>query len=230
MDNLPLVLVLAGVLGIVLLAVGLARRQVRRVAETRARRERMGLRQQAAGDPQTLERIRALFRNPRGGQNRILEVWDKEVPEGRLYLVELADQSGEGNYSTVVAAVHSPDLAVPRLSLFPLLEQSGLLADMANRAIALAFKGAGNRVEFSSPGGFVRRYLVGGPDEAALRQFLTEDRRADLGETRSWHLEAEGDLVVLGLTPLDARGQRVISGDEDTLIREVMAAARLLRA
>lgn len=229
MDNFYVGLVVAGVLGVVLLAFGLARRQARRVAETRVRREQMGLRHQAAGDPRTLERIRVLFRNPRGGQNRILDVWDKEIPEGRLYLVELAESSGEGNSSSVVAAVHSPDLAVPRLSLFPLLEQSGLLADMANKAIAMLFDGAGNRVDFSSPGDFVRRYLVGGPDEAALRQFLTDERRADLGETHSWHLEAEADLLVLSLTPFDARGQRVISGDEDTLIREVMAAARLLR-
>jgi len=35
--------------------------------------------------------------------------------------------------------------------------------------------------------------------------------------------------LVLSLTTFDARGQRVISGDEDTLIREAMAAVRLLR-
>ncbi len=231
MSTLHLVILLAVVslVSSVLLAVGLRRRQRRRVAECLARRERMGLRRQPAADPHVLERLRTLFRGPRGGQTRILDVWDKEIPEGRLYLLELADQSGQGNASSLVTALHSPDLAVPRISLFPLLNQGGMLADLANKAITMAFEQAGNRVDFPSPGSFVRRYLVGGPDEAALRGFLTEERRAGLGETSAWHLEAEGDLLVLNLTPLDARGRRVVTGDEEALLREAMVAWRLLR-
>lgn len=223
-------LVLMGVALLVGWLVAGSRRRARRLrTELQARREGMGLRRSGAVDPQTVERIRELFRTPEGEAPRILEVWDRQVEGARLYLLETSGVPSGQPQATALAAVHSDELDLPRISLVPLLEQGGMLADLANQALRMAFQQAANPVDFPSPAEFARRYLVGGPDEGALRRFLDEDRRDRLGKTRAWHLEGEGDLFVLTLMPLDAQRRVAESRDEETLVREAMVALRLLR-
>jgi len=223
-------LVLVGVAMLVSWLVVGARRRARRLrTELQARREGMGLRRSGAVAPQIIERIRELFRTPDGEAPRILEVWDRQVEGAWLYLVETSNAPSTRGQATAMVAVHSADLDLPRISLMPLLEQGGMLADLANQAIRMAFQQAANPVDFPSPADFLRRYLVGGPDEGALRHFLDEERRAELGKTCSWHLEGDKDLFVLTLMPLDGQGRMAGARDEGPLIREAMVALRALR-
>lgn len=223
-------LVLGGVALLVgWLVVGSRRRARRLRTELQARRQSMGLRQTGAVAPQTIERIRELFRTPEGEAPRILEVWERQLDGARLYLFETSGVPSGRPQATALAAVHSAELDMPRLSLLPLLEQGGMLADLANQAMRMAFQRAANPVDFPSPADFIHRYLVGGPDEKAVRRFLDEDRRVELGKTRSWHLEGNQDLFVLTLMPLDGQRRMAVARDEEPLIREAMVALRLLR-
>ncbi len=219
--------------GAATLTVWLAARSRQRARRSRleiqARREGMGLRRSGGVDPETIRRVQELFRRPDGEAPRILEVWERQVEGARLYLIGIsAADSGQGQ-ATALAALRSEDLDLPRISLMGLLDQDGMLADLANQAMRMAFRQVANQVEFSSPAEFHRHYLVGGPDEEALRRFLDEDRRAALGKTRSWHLEGEQDLLAMSLMPLEARGRVDQNRNDEALIREAMVALRVLR-
>lgn len=197
-----------------------------RAKESRARLERMGFQRGLPAGMLTLDPVQALLRPPDNGRPLMVrEVWHKQGEDCLLLHLEFVDRRASGPR----VAVRSERLRLPRLSLFPRLDQEGMLADLANQAMALLFARVGKQVTFSSPAEFVRHYMVGGPDEEALREFLTEERRRGLGETRSWTLEGEGDLFVLGEMPIGTRGKApTTAAAEETLIRDAMAALRIL--
>lgn len=215
----------AGVAAVAALAVTLWKRDGARQKERLARLEGMGFRRGLPPGMLTLEPVQALLRAPEhGSAPRVRQVWHKVGDDFQMLLLEFVEPRGTGP----VVAVRSPRLRMPRFSLFPKVDQEGMLADLANRALGLLLEQVGGQIAFTSPGDFVRRYLVAGPDEQAVREYLTEERRQQLGETRSWSLQAEGDLFVLDELPLATRGKAAAAGAEDARIRDAMAALRIL--
>lgn len=213
MDPVVLGVVGAVVAVMALAVVGVGRTRAWR-QERRARFAGMGFQPGWPAEMPLLPRIRALMRID---DEDAPEVWHRTGEDWTLILLQFPDKLGP------TVAVRSPRLALPRLSMFPRVDQEGRLADLANRTMETLFERVGGQVSFSSPAGFVRRYMVGGPDEAALREFFTEERRRLLGETRLWSLEGEGDLFVLEEVPL-GKGAPA----EDARVRDAMAALRIL--
>lgn len=226
MDLDPLGLA-AGVAGLMALAAALWKGDRGRRQERLARLEGMGFQRGLPPGMLTLEPVQGLLRPPEHGRPpQVRQVWHKVGDDFVLLLLEFVEPRGTGP----VVAIRSPRLQVPRFSLFPKVDQEGMLADLANRALALLLEHVGGQVAFTSPGEFVRRYLVAGPDEQAVRDYLTEERRRQLGETRSWSLQAEGDLFVLDELPIATRGKAPAAGAEDARIRDAMAALRILQS
>jgi len=111
-----------------------------------------------------------------------------------LILFDLKDSSGDSVHREQdQALLISPDLKLPRFTLFPKAEGAGFLAAMANRVLAWISARFAAQVAFPDHPSFDAKYLVWGNDESAVRALLTPARLDRLAETRELQVEGNAD-------------------------------------
>lgn len=145
---------------------------------------------------QVSRRIVGLFENPRRKQLKLTNLWLKRFPDGEMYLYDLKETSGDSDdqLATQDLLFVSSYLHLPRFTLVPRLDIDSKLGEMFDQFMRWAVSVGGTKPlrPLGNPE-FDEHYWVSGPDHAAIRQYLSSDRIAWLANTRSYHLEAEGD-------------------------------------
>jgi len=167
----------------------------------------------------------ALHGHGRKGRRRLEGLFERKGSGHRLYLFDLKDTSGEGTRSGVIAVV-SPRLRVPRLTIFPRFQGDGLVARLANLLVRKLGRRHGGLVDFVSHEPFSRRHHVAGPDEAAIRHFLTDRRLEQLAGMERMAVEAEGDRLTYQRIRF---GRRRTGSDRDEVAHRTREAEELLR-
>lgn len=159
----------------------------------------LGLRHLSSFDPILLQRIAPLLHRNSTNGLELRNVYQRKLPDGDLYMFDLWDTSGESSSSVCDSAfaLFSPELALPRLSLLPRLEENGKLAALANRFIGWAASQSLPHIDFDGPFDFVQNYLVFGLDEPVVRSFLDDILRSRLAHLKGVSIETEGGLIIV---------------------------------
>jgi len=152
----------------------------------------LGFEPLASTPSEVAEAILALHQRGKRPEHKIEEAFERRGSADRLYLFDLKDSSGDRFHHGVIAAF-SPRLHVPRLTIFPRLEGEGPLSALGNLLLKKLGQSHGGTVDFASHPRFARRHFVSGPDEAAIRRFLSDRRLDRIAELGHMAVEAEGD-------------------------------------
>lgn len=117
---------------------------------------------------------------------------ERSFPDGKLFLLDLYDLSGDGTRHHQVAAVNAPGLRLPRFGLYP-RRGRGLLAQIVPWATWMNDK----EVKFPAHPDFAARYAVRAEDPEAVRRFFVETGLPGflVGRDRTT-LRAEGDFFL----------------------------------
>lgn len=119
-----------------------------------------------------------------------------------LLLFDLREpDEGSSRLTLHQAVLVSPDLKLPRFTLFPRMQGTGLTAAMTNKALAWVGSQFPVHPAFPDAPEFDARYMVWGNDEAALREFFTPARLARLAETEELQVEGDGDALHFSRVP-----------------------------
>jgi len=107
-----------------------------------------------------------------------------------MILFDLRDSSGDSTHTDFdQALLLSPDLKLPRFTLFPKMQGTGFLAGMANKAMAWVAAKFAVQAAFPDFPEFDAKYIVWGDDEAALRGYFSSSRLGRLAQTQELQLE-----------------------------------------
>jgi hypothetical protein len=93
-------------------------------------------------------------------------------------------------YHTTVQVLHLP-FEIPEL----VMEKEGIL----ERALELA---GVHDIDFDRNRGFSRKYALKGPDEEAIREFMSPALLEFFEKEPAYHLESNGDQIVVFKTPM----------------------------
>ena len=119
-----------------------------------------------------------------------------------LLLFDLCDSSGDSvGREPDQAVCLSPDLRLPRFTIFPKMEGTGVMASMTNKALGWVASRFAVHPAFPDAPEFDAKYLIWGDDEAALREFFTPARLGRLAETEEIQLEGSGDALLFSWVP-----------------------------
>jgi Ca2+/Na+ antiporter len=153
--------------------------------------------------PQELsQRIIDLFENSGSRRFKLNNIWRKYFPDGEIYLFDLRETSGEDDSVLADQGVLfvSRYLNLPRFALFPRLDLSGKMADIANRFLNWAYSQQGNQVDLRDHPAFNQRYVVIGDDGSAIREFLDPSLLDRLANTQYYNLNASEDAFVFAIS------------------------------
>ena len=121
----------------------------------------------------------------------------RSEPGYELFLFDLNDPSGDSvGPESDQAVLISPDLRLPRFSLFPKMRETGVLASMTNKALGWVASKFAVQAAFPDAPGFDAKYLVWGDDEAALRGCFSPLRLGRLAQTGDLELVGSGDALL----------------------------------
>jgi len=141
-----------------------------------------------------------------------------------LLLFDLQDSSGDSTHTESDQGVLiAPDLKLPRFTMFPKMQGTGLVAAMTNKALGWIASRFAVQATFPDAPEFDAKYLVWGDDEAALRECFSPARLARLAETEELQAEGSGDALLFSRVPF----HRVKQTYEEKL-REILQNAKLL--
>lgn len=213
-----------GLLAVFLIYKGTLSAQANR--EERLRRLRaLGFEPLDSAPAEVAEPILALYTRGKRSEHKIDSVFERRGSTDRLYLLDLKDSSGDSSHEGVIA-VFSPRLHIPRLTIYPRLEGEGHLAGLGNRLLKRLVQRHGKTVDFPSHPGFARRHFVSGPDEEAIRRFLTAGRLDRLATIEHMTVEGEGGRFAYQRVHF---GRRKVGSDEVELAERVRQAEEVLR-
>ena len=187
--------------------------------EKRRGRRALGFEPLSPPPTEVAEPILALHKGKKMG-----DVFERKGSADRLYLFDLTNQSGDSSPRETIA-IFSRRLRLPRLTIFPRLEGDGRLAALGNFVLKKLAQRGGRAVDLSHLR-FARRHFVSGPDEAAIRQFLTEGRLDRLAEMEHMAVAGEGGLFTCQRVQIGRRKRRA---DRTEVSESVQRAEELLR-
>lgn len=219
-----LVIVALAVAALVIFLIYKGTLSAREAREERLRRLRaLGFEPLDPPPAELTEPVLALHERGRKSGHKVDNVFERRGSTDRLYLLDLEDSSGDSSHEGVIA-VFSPRLHVPRLTIYPRLEGKGYLAGLGNRLLKKLAQRHGKTVDLPSHPRFARRHFVSGPDEEAIRRFLTVDRLAAME-----HMTVEGEDDHFAYQRVHF-GRRKIGSDEVEFAERVQQAEGVLRA
>jgi hypothetical protein len=175
--------------------------------------------------PEVADPILALYGHGGKSGHKLDNVFERPGSADRFYLLDLKSSSGDSSQEGVIA-VFSPRLRMPRLTIFPRLEGDGRLAALGNLLMKKLSQRHGGAVDFAAHPRFTKRHFVSGPDEAAIRRFLTGDRLDRLAELEHTALEGEGALFTYQKFRFPRHGGGT---DREQISEHVQQAEQLLR-
>jgi hypothetical protein len=118
--------------------------------------------------------------------------------------VFLFDPQYYANQHTTVV-VHAPDFRLPRFALAPRVKLTGVLGALANKLGVKSLGGKLRHQDFITDPEFGERYYLFGDDDTALRALFTgEVIRALVADSRGFHIEAEGNLLLFHRMDLES--------------------------
>lgn len=110
------------------------------------------------------------------------EIADIVFDEGALLALEV--------YQTTVQIIHLPT-PIPRF----IIDKEGLFDKIFSRVRVLA--GANKDINFKEHTGFSGKFLLSGEDEGAIRSFFTEDLIKYLEDHEIYHIESNGEALMI---------------------------------
>jgi hypothetical protein len=185
------------VLGALALLAGFILWIVRRVNRDQERRRRMfmeyGFRSVPERSADLAERMKILHHHW-SGHHSVDKVKLKSEWGYELFLFDLRDSSrNSARLDQDQAVMVSPELKLPRFTMFPKVEGTGLVATLVNRAMTWAASKFAVQITFPEVPGFDARYAVWGNDEAAVRSCFSHSRLERMAEAREWLVEGSDD-------------------------------------
>ncbi len=212
------ILVIAGIVGLIVLAViGVIWAQRRK----RSSRDEMAAQmafQRLTDTADLLERVRSLYMSGRANALRIEYAYWRKLGEATFYWFSLIDDSGEDSTALgeTMLLVASPELSVPRLSIFAMPEIPGKMGGMVGSLLDMVInkamsRGSLTRVDFPEDLKFSERFVVGSLNETAARTFFDDRRRALLLgiPVLTVHIQAGRDMVWVQPLNVNPGGQKV---------------------
>jgi hypothetical protein len=153
------------------------------------------------------ERITTVHRHPGSGRFTLRNVFSRTLPEGEFYLYDLWETGSESSsrLEQCAFAVVSPGAHLPHFSIFPRVDASGGIGNLANRLVTWVMSRFATEIRLEHPE-FQERYLLVGEDESAVRAALTPDLLDHLSRSPLLILSAGGDTF--SVSTLDLRGGR----------------------
>ena len=137
-----------------------------------------------------------------GERHGVQEVKRKSEWGYELLRFDLKEPSGNSSQLTLHQTVLiSPDLKLPRFTLFPRMQGAGITAAMTNKALAWVGSQFPVHPAFPDSPAFDAKYMIWGNDEGALREFFTPARLARLAETEELQVEGDGDALHFSRVP-----------------------------
>jgi hypothetical protein len=108
-------------------------------------------------------------------KKKIKNVFERRGSAHRLYLLDLESSSDDSSHHETIA-VFSSRLRLPSLTIFPRIGGDGRLAGLGNLLLKKLAQRRGRTLDLPAHPRFAQWHFVSGPDEDALRRFLTTDR------------------------------------------------------
>ena len=217
-------IVLALVVGVVAAGITAIIRYVKRME---AERKQLRMDQGFVESPESLEPLTERMRTVHmrwSSNHEVRAPWRKSDWGYELYLFDL--RSGSGKSSKLErdqAMVVSKDLAAPRFSIMPKAPGEGVMASLANRAIAWVASKFASQAAFPEDPSFDAKYFVFGDTEAALRQYFDSRRRGHLVGIENLQASGGGDAFVFSKTP-----QRPVKKPDQEKLQDLLQDARTL--
>ena len=150
-------------------------------------------------DPAFQVQIIPLHQKTRGQRLQLRNLCIQRGMGYDLYLFDLWDTAGEDSSQLVEngVAVVSGQLSLPRFSLIPKIQGSGLMTHAANWVLRKLIANA-QVISFEPDSEFERAFtVVGYGAEEEIRAFLTPDLRSRLDDLGFVQLEAGGNLFTI---------------------------------
>ena len=165
-----------------------------------------------------LERVRSLYMSEKAKALRVEYAYWRKMGEATFYWFSLMDDSGEDSTAlgeTMLLAA-SPELSVPRLSVFAMPEIPGKMGGMVGSLLDMVInkalgRGGLTRVDFPEDPKFSERFVVASLNETAARTFFDDRRRSLLLgiPVPSVHIQAGRDMVWVQPLNFQAGGEKM---------------------
>jgi len=159
-------------------------------------------------------------------KKKIKNVFERRGSTDRLYLLDLERDSDDSSHHETIA-VFSPRLRLPSLTLFPRIGGDGGLAALGNLLLKKLAQRRGKALDLPAHPRFARRHFVSGPDEEALRQFLTTDRLDRLAALEHMVVDGKGSVFTYQRVHFGKQKGRI---HRDQIAERVQQAEEVLRA
>ncbi|MBN1372381.1 MAG: hypothetical protein JW987_10630 [Anaerolineaceae bacterium] len=216
------ILVIVGIVGLIILGVIMVIWAQRRKLSSRDEMAAQMAFQRLTDTAELLERVRSLYMSGRSNALRIEFAYWRKLGETTFYWFSLMDDSGEDSTAlgeTMLLAA-SPELSVPRLSVFAMPEIPGKVGGMVENLLDMVInkalsRGGLTRVDFPEDEKFAERFVVGSLNDTAARTFFDDRRRALLLgiPVPAVHIQAGRDMVWVQPLNITSGGQKVELSD-----------------
>ncbi len=212
------ILVIAGIVGLIVLGIiGIIWAQRRKLASRDEMAAQMAF-QRLTDTADLLERVRSLYMSEKANALRIEYAYWRKLGETTFYWFSLIDDSGEDSTAlgeTMLLAA-SPELSVPRLSIFAMPEIPGKVGGWVEGLLELVIdkalsRGGLTRVNFAEDAKFTERFVVASLNETAARAFFDDRRRGLLLgiPVPAVHIQAGRDMVWVQPLNINPGGEKV---------------------
>ena len=123
--------------------------------------------------------------------------WKRDESFGQLYLLDLwmDDEKQRRRIVSGYALVVVNHLNMPRFSLFPKVQSTGIMGRVTKHLQSYVFNRLG-QISFVDAPEFDQYYAVTGNDETAIRQFLNTACLWELTRLKGRCLEADGNMYI----------------------------------
>jgi len=202
------------------------RRQKQRIAEKTQILGGLGYEVVHPPDPTFVERVTRLRTRWGHEQYRVRFCAVRKSWEHTSYVLDLWRRSGRNTRlaGENTMAFVSSRLQFPRFSLVPRLKLPRVVSGLVDTLTEKLLVQHGGQVEFPDDPSFADNFIVAGKDHDAIRKLLTPHVRDYLAANNRYHLEAEGDMVLISTAQFD-RGSP--TPPQDSLPRSVSEATAL---